>query len=294
MGGAGAEACTDGIDNDGDGYVDCEDPDCQPAFQCVLSVPRGWEDPVAIHEGSAQPPGCEQSGFPVLERDAHTDIDAGTLVCPSCQCTVATSSFTATLEFFSGAACTGSCWLCATPSPFPKPSPPFEQTACIHQVGDVPCARPFSKKRLGHLSFADNRGCAPCVCGEAKDVTCADATIWLGTENGVCVEAGWPAAPNACSGASTRSSGSDQRAVASIQLTGRRARSPSGVKSGQACASGRSTSRVPARTARAASNLLMVSPEQVPLGRGSTVPPGGRLGSTLWPHRTTRSGAAPT
>ena len=29
-GGSGGEVCDDGIDNDGDGYVDCDDFDCPP------------------------------------------------------------------------------------------------------------------------------------------------------------------------------------------------------------------------------------------------------------------------
>lgn len=34
----GEEICTDGIDNDGDGLVDCDDPDCESADVCVTEI----------------------------------------------------------------------------------------------------------------------------------------------------------------------------------------------------------------------------------------------------------------
>ncbi len=33
-----AEICDDGIDNDGDGLTDCEDPDCELAPECTLEI----------------------------------------------------------------------------------------------------------------------------------------------------------------------------------------------------------------------------------------------------------------
>jgi hypothetical protein len=40
-GGVVAEICTDGVDNDGNGLVDCEDPACQAGYTCV-AAPAGW------------------------------------------------------------------------------------------------------------------------------------------------------------------------------------------------------------------------------------------------------------
>src|SRR6185436_995373 len=38
-----AEDCENGVDDDGDGLVDCADPDCAKlGYQCVAAVPSGW------------------------------------------------------------------------------------------------------------------------------------------------------------------------------------------------------------------------------------------------------------
>ncbi|MDI1449222.1 hypothetical protein [Polyangium sp. 6x1] len=41
---SGDEVCGDGVDDDGDGLVDCADPDCG-ADLCVPNAPPGWEGP---------------------------------------------------------------------------------------------------------------------------------------------------------------------------------------------------------------------------------------------------------
>jgi hypothetical protein len=40
--GGGSEDCLDGVDNDGNGLVDCADPGCQPEFECVAEAPTPW------------------------------------------------------------------------------------------------------------------------------------------------------------------------------------------------------------------------------------------------------------
>lgn len=42
QGGALGEDCLDGIDNDDNQLVDCEDPACQSGHECVPAVPAGW------------------------------------------------------------------------------------------------------------------------------------------------------------------------------------------------------------------------------------------------------------
>jgi len=41
-GGGLPEDCLDGVDNDGNQLVDCEDPLCQSGYECVPEVPTGW------------------------------------------------------------------------------------------------------------------------------------------------------------------------------------------------------------------------------------------------------------
>lgn len=35
--------CLNGVDDNGDGRTDCEDPQCQPDFECVDEAPSGWQ-----------------------------------------------------------------------------------------------------------------------------------------------------------------------------------------------------------------------------------------------------------
>ncbi|XXX81291.1 hypothetical protein WMF30_21255 [Sorangium sp. So ce134] len=57
-GGAGAEDCSNGADDDGDGLVDCADPACGD-FVCTAAVPEGWSGYFALFDGEpAMDPGC--------------------------------------------------------------------------------------------------------------------------------------------------------------------------------------------------------------------------------------------
>jgi hypothetical protein len=41
----GAENCTNNVDDNGDGKIDCEDPDCTAGFTCVPATTGGWSNP---------------------------------------------------------------------------------------------------------------------------------------------------------------------------------------------------------------------------------------------------------
>lgn len=41
-GSSGGEDCLDGVDDDDDALIDCEDPDCQAGYSCVDAIPVGW------------------------------------------------------------------------------------------------------------------------------------------------------------------------------------------------------------------------------------------------------------
>jgi hypothetical protein len=79
-GGAGsAEACFDGIDNDGDSDADCADADCDAGAACVAS-PEGLTIGVLVAEGEACP-----EGFVAEDRLLHRGlVDPG---CEGCGCT---------------------------------------------------------------------------------------------------------------------------------------------------------------------------------------------------------------
>src|SRR5262245_6655050 len=56
----GDEDCTNGVDDNGDGLIDCADPRCSPGFACVSIIPTGWQGYVALYHGpSKDDPRCE-------------------------------------------------------------------------------------------------------------------------------------------------------------------------------------------------------------------------------------------
>lgn len=80
------EDCMNGVDDDGDGQVDCADTDCQAAgFMCVPTVPSGFTGPVELFEGAAADmPKCD-GPYPV-----ESFTGWGSLACPfscsTCNC----------------------------------------------------------------------------------------------------------------------------------------------------------------------------------------------------------------
>jgi hypothetical protein len=104
----GAEDCLNGVDDDDDGAVDCEDSDCSPFFYCVPSVPEGWEGPVALWEGAGVAPGCD-SYYPVGAATLPSRLlaPAEPNLCPECSCTSPSAALcsSASLEYFADADC---------------------------------------------------------------------------------------------------------------------------------------------------------------------------------------------
>lgn len=86
----GSEDCTNGVDDDADGAVDCEDEKCSPYFACVPAVPAGWQGPVALWEGEGDAPSCNRAGYyPTGQGSLPTRLlePAEASVCPECTCT---------------------------------------------------------------------------------------------------------------------------------------------------------------------------------------------------------------
>lgn len=84
----GPEDCTNGSDDDGDGLVDCEDPDCA-AYACVGSPPPAWSGPFALYdETSSQPiPDCPPLFDGPGTLDLGDDPSAEPARCSPCTCT---------------------------------------------------------------------------------------------------------------------------------------------------------------------------------------------------------------
>ena len=80
------ENCTNGIDDNCDGLVDCADPLCTSGYSCYAPIPNGWQGPIELWTGGTNPPSCTA--------DYATDVlDAnGMLNAPPAQCSCACGS----------------------------------------------------------------------------------------------------------------------------------------------------------------------------------------------------------
>ncbi len=198
-GGTGNENCTNGVDDDGDNFVDCADPDCQSGYTCVSSVPAGWTGPVALYDGSDTAPGCNASGgYPTQKLGANSGIDGGTAVCPTCTCTTPpTLACSANLVFFESSSCgVGSCW--GSGAGCPGTTPNVATSACGPQAF---CQLPGGVKPQGVIVTAVTAD-GSCTVGSTgtKQIpaptwtntvrACGDApTAGGGCGSGVCVPA---------------------------------------------------------------------------------------------------------
>jgi len=81
---ANAENCTNGVDDNCNGLIDCQDPACgTPSCRCVDPAPLTWSGPRELWEGTGSAPTCTGGfGSPVI--DGHGSlVDPG---CSACQC----------------------------------------------------------------------------------------------------------------------------------------------------------------------------------------------------------------
>jgi hypothetical protein len=106
---ATTEDCTNGIDDNCDGKIDCEDPLCQPAFTCTPTVPAGWLGPVEFWQAAspATAPACD-TGY-----STPVDLRVGALTADpaTCSCTCGATGQACSLPggFFQQTNCGGSC-----------------------------------------------------------------------------------------------------------------------------------------------------------------------------------------
>ncbi len=107
----GTEDCTDSVDNDCNGMVDCADPSCHDAGYACVSVPSGWRGPVAVWEGN---PGTAPAACPAGLEIALESVFSGLEVPDSdCRCTCGAATEQACgpaqIELFSNSVCENQC-----------------------------------------------------------------------------------------------------------------------------------------------------------------------------------------
>jgi hypothetical protein len=111
----GPEDCTNGVDDDCNGKIDCADPACG-AYACAASVPSGWLGPVAFWQAasSSAPPSClPPFGSPI---DGSEGLSASPATC-TCACTASGQACSATGVFHADQACASGACATVTPAP---------------------------------------------------------------------------------------------------------------------------------------------------------------------------------
>jgi len=98
------ENCYNGFDDNGNGLIDCEDPECQPTSVCAAPPPIGWSGIGWVDPGAL--PTCP-SGLTEIDLYQANTVSAGQVTC-SCECGTAAGHCAADLSCFAGSdACSG-------------------------------------------------------------------------------------------------------------------------------------------------------------------------------------------
>ncbi len=100
-----SEVCTNGLDDDGNGLTDCEDPLCG-SYACVPEAPDGWDGPAWLHVGT-EDPFCE-AGRLVVDGGVGP-LSFSEADCSACSCSDATGATCPlpTVELFDSTSCSG-------------------------------------------------------------------------------------------------------------------------------------------------------------------------------------------
>src|SRR5262249_31310533 len=94
-----AENCLNGVDDDGDGAVDCDDPDCSAGgFACAEAAPDGWSGPVIF--GRAD-------GASMLACPAPWREDVAAPACSACMCDPGGAACSSPATTFYSSQCSG-------------------------------------------------------------------------------------------------------------------------------------------------------------------------------------------
>lgn len=104
FGGTGDEDCTNAVDDDMDGDVDCADSDCTPLFDCAPEIPVGWDGPLALGAGAAAI-ACD-GAYNMLALEGFAGLMFGPATCSACACAPGAVTCTpGAIQRFTTAAC---------------------------------------------------------------------------------------------------------------------------------------------------------------------------------------------
>jgi hypothetical protein len=81
----------------------------------------------------------------------------------------------------------------------PRPAPPFDDTICVYQAGDLPCpSGPYSVRTVFYTNADDTRACSACDCGAPTGTSCA-GTMKLYTDTACTMDEVILSSVNQCS-----------------------------------------------------------------------------------------------
>jgi hypothetical protein len=164
---SGAEDCTNGTDDDGDGLVDCADTqDCAALVTCLSPVPVGWEGYFAMYFGApAALPSCA-APFSTPGLFAGRLPTAAPATCSACSCG-APSAITCgepVVNVYTATQCgSGSFWGIGSLDPygtcksgsFPGPQPPMSASLAMPSPVGGTCATSPPTKTVTDPTWGD-------------------------------------------------------------------------------------------------------------------------------------------
>ena len=138
MGGSGGslgpEDCLNDVDDDGDGLIDCADPQCVPGYTCAPNPPATWTGYYMLYDGPiGGAMGCTNSYPDASPFEGFKNLVAPPATCSACGCSAPQGQtcpqWPATVDVLD-ATCAGSPFCGGGWTPTPG-SPPWN-TACVN------------------------------------------------------------------------------------------------------------------------------------------------------------------
>lgn len=179
----GTEDCLDGVDNDGDGDIDCADTADCAGYACVTVPPGGWQGPGIVYAGDpATLPDCPAE-FPTVLHDGVADPVQEDATCAPCACDAPTVDCTlGQIRAYGNANCGGGS------TPFNQP--PVNTCGQINPAGGTDAYRAPAPTVTASACNASGGAATvpPAVAGVATRVCGADlSAAGCGTQEQRCV-----------------------------------------------------------------------------------------------------------
>ena len=186
----GVEDCLNGIDDNGNGLADCNDPQCQAGYTCVAPAPAGWGGVGWVDAQAAVQ--CPLPFKPATKLFNQSQLSAPPASC-TCGCTApANVSCSMSMSCSAGATCTNSTMTavpagCTTwPDPAPNGTSSCTLTPPAATGGEC---KPGASAGLTPMQWAPSaRGCMTQTGGACSDVS-KQCVAKLAGATGPCIAA---------------------------------------------------------------------------------------------------------